>query len=45
MEFIAFAMRGLQQLVYSKLFPYGPVSKAAIKMMDPAQLAHSPSSP
>ncbi|HTC10790.1 MAG TPA: ABC transporter substrate-binding protein [Acetobacteraceae bacterium] len=45
MEFIAFAMQGPQQLAYSKLLPYGPVSKAAISMMDPAQLAHSPSSP
>jgi putative spermidine/putrescine transport system substrate-binding protein len=45
MEFIAFAMAGPQQLAYSKLLPYGPVSKAAIAMMDPAQLAQSPSSP
>lgn len=45
MEFIAFAMQGAQQYAYSKLLPYGPVSKAAISMMTPAELAHSPSSP
>ena len=45
MEFIAFAMQGPQQLAYSKLLPYGPVSKVAISMMDPTQLARSPSSP
>jgi putative spermidine/putrescine transport system substrate-binding protein len=45
MEFIAFAMAGPQQYAYSKLLPYGPVSRAAIAMMHPAQLAHSPSSP
>ena len=45
MEFIAFAMAAPQQLAYSKLLPYGPVNKAAIQMMDPADLAKSPSSP
>jgi putative spermidine/putrescine transport system substrate-binding protein len=45
MEFIAFAMAAPQKLAYSKLLPYGPVNKTAIQMMDPAQLAKSPSSP
>ena len=45
MEFIAFALAAPQQLAYSKLLPYGPVNKAAIQMMDPGELAKSPSSP
>jgi len=45
MEFIAFAVQAKQQYEFSKLLPFGPVNKKAVAMMDPAQLAQSPSAP
>lgn len=45
MEFIAFALQAPQQYAFSKLLPFGPVSKKAVSLMDPEQLAQSPSAP
>jgi putative spermidine/putrescine transport system substrate-binding protein len=45
MEFVAFALAGPQQLAYSRLLPYGPVSLKAISMMNKTEFTKSPSNP
>jgi putative spermidine/putrescine transport system substrate-binding protein len=45
MAFIAFAVQAPQQYAFSKIMPFGPVNKKAVAMMDPVQLATSPSAP